>query len=491
MSGVATRVSPIPMGFLGMCLLTACASGIWGDTHDNLPPETHTVARHIHRVGDQRFVSQVAIQWWGDDPDGAVAGYEFSIDQVNWVYTKRQDSVFLVDLPEGLDTFDFAFFVRAIDNQGLADPSPAHVVYPVKNSPPVIAFSTALGSPTEPARQPKKSFPILQYRWEMDDPDGFDNIDYVEFFVNDTNAQGIRIDPAYQSLTLKAIDPESTGSAVRIYVGSTMLLLDGQLDGLRLDAMNKFYLRATDKVGAQSGFAASNAVYIKRKIGKVLLVNAYANAVADREEFYLSNLSSVGVSGYDTMRVNEVEGGYYTQLAADNATQSLIFSLFDVLIWFGEDASYTLTLAQRTTSGFIDNGGRMFVSVFFSAGIDPLSTYLEFTPIDSLIDPKGTVFFMDKNAIATPVLAGWPQLSAPKIITSPRPFYPAFAAQPLYTAQLKTAAGDWTGGATIMAKTQVGGQTRFVISSIELHRLDGGGNMRELFQKLFKEEFGL
>ncbi|MBI3141485.1 MAG: hypothetical protein HYZ16_01515 [Bacteroidetes bacterium] len=474
-----------------MYLLTACTSGMVGESHDNLPPETYTVAKHINRVGDQRFVSQVSIQWWGDDPDGAVSGYEFSIDQVNWTYTKKQDSVFLVNLPEGLDTFDFAIYIRAIDNYGLADPSPAHVVYPVKNSPPHIAFSAVLGSPTEPARQPRKSFPIIQYRWEVDDPDGYDNIDYVEFFINDTTAKGMRIGSDYQSLTLEAIRPEEATSPVRIYVGSTMVLLDGQLDGLRLDAMNKFYLRATDKVGAQSGFAVSKAVYVKRKVGNVLLVNAYANSISERELFYLSHLQAVGIAGIDTMRVNEVEGGYYTQLAADNATQSLIFSLFDVLVWFGEDAGYTLTLAQRTTPGFIAQGGRMFVSVFFSSGIDPLSTYLEFTPIDSLVDPKGGVFFMDKNAAASPSLAGWPTISSSKIITSPRPFYPSFGAQALYAAQLKTPAGEWVGESTIMAKTEAGGHTRFVISSIELHRLDGNGNMMELFQKIFKEEFGL
>jgi len=162
--------------------------------------------------------------------------------------------------------------------------------------------------------------------------------------------------------------------------------------------------------------------------------------------------------------------------------------MFKVLVWFGEDASYTLTLAQRTTGDFIDNGGKMFVSVFFSAGIDPLSNYLDFTPIDSLVEPLGGVFFMDKKAEAVPTDPSWPILTAPKIITSTRSFYPGFGVKPLYNAQLKTSAGDWNGPATTMAKKEVDGKAQFIISSLELYRLSGSDNMPELFQKIFIEE---
>ncbi len=133
----------------------------------------------------------------------------------------------------------------------------------------------------------------------------------------------------------------------------------------------------------------------------------------------------------------------------------------------------------------------MFVSVFFSAGIDPLSTYLDFTPIDSLVEPKGGVFFMDKNAVAIPDNSDWPTLVAPRIITSTRPFYPGFGVRSLYEAQLKTPAGDWTGPSTIMAAKEQNGETQFIISSLELYRLDGGGNMPDLFSRVFKDELGL
>lgn len=483
----------IPLVLLAMAwIFTGCGDGISGNENENLPPETSSVVKTINRVGAQRFVSQIEIKWWGDDPDGFVSGYEFSTDKgQTWSFTQRQDSTFLVELPEGADTFDFEFQVRAVDNFKLIDPSPAVIVFPVKNSAPQISFDIPIGTSTNPGRWPKKTFPIMQYKWVVNDPDGFENLDYVEFFVNDTTAEGIIISKDYSSLIIEAENPEATESTCKILLGSTLQELSDKAEGLKLNNYNVFYLRATDKVGAKSDFARTDSIFVKQKVSNALLVNAYNSQIEVRENFFTENLLAAGISNFDTIRVNEVEGEYYTQLAADNVTQTKIFALFDVLIWFGEDAAYTLTLAQRTTGDFIDQGGKMFSSVFFSAGIDPLSTYLEFTPIDSLVDPGGSVFFMDKKAQSIPVNTDWPTLVAPRIITSTRPFYPGFGVLPLYNAQLKTPAGDWTGPATIMAKKEVNGQTQFIISSLELYRLSGGDNMPELFTKIFKDELGL
>mgnify|MGYP006902762579 CR=1 FL=1 len=471
--------------------MSSCENGIIGDKSENLPPETYTVVNKIERAGEDRFVSQIEVRWWGDDPDGIVKGFEFSTDLESWNYTERQDSVFQVKLPEGSDTFDFDFYVRAIDNEGAWDETPAHLIYPVKNSAPEVSFDIPVGTPTNPGRWPKKTFPIIQLRWLLSDPDGDDNIDYLEFYVNDTTQDGITISKDFKSLTLKAIDPEADVSDCEILLGTVLQPHNEKMEGLRLNALNKFYIRAVDKVGATSQFVASQDIYVKKKVSDVLLVNAYGSSIENREGFYTENFLLAGIESYDTIRVNEVDGEYYTQLAVDNVTQSMIFAMFDVLVWFGEDAPYTLTLAQRTTGDFLDNGGRMFVSVFFSAGIDPLSNYLDFTPIDSLVNPGGGVFFMDNGAEAVPVLNGWPVLRSTKILTSTRPFYPGFEVKPLYDARLKTAGGDWNGASTIMAKKESGGKTQFIISSVELYRLSGNKNMTELFSKIFIDELGL
>lgn len=472
-------------------LLAGCGKGILGDEDENLPPETYTIVKSIQRAGDGRFVSQIEVQWWGDDPDGVVSGFELSSDQVNWTYTTRQDSTFLVQLPEGADTFDFDFYVRAIDKSGKTDPTPAYLVYPVKNSAPEVAFDIPVGTPTNPGRWPDKTFSILQLQWLLSDPDGESNIDYLEFYINDTTGTGIQISKDYRSLTIEAIDPEADQSDCRVLLGAVLEPHEETIGTLALNAHNRFYIRATDRVGAKSNFVASKPIFVKKKVSNVLLVNAYKSSLESREQFYTENLLAAGITSFDTIRVNEVNGEFYTQLSVDNVTQSRIFAMFDVLVWFGEDAPYTLTLAQRTTGDFLDNGGRMFASVFFSAGIDPLSNYLEFTPIDSLVNPGGGVFFMDNGAAATASQDGWPELSSTRILTSTRPFYPAFDVKPLYSAALKTASGDWQGPSVIMAKKEVAGQTQFIISSVELYRLGGNNNMDELFEKVFKEELGL
>lgn len=473
-------------------LLISCERGFEGEETANKAPETDMVVDTIIRSGDNRFVSQVLIQWWGSDPDGFVSGFEYSTDGSNWEFTERQDSVFFVQLPEGKDTFDFNFRVRAIDNEGLQDPTPASLVYPVRNSAPTINFVKQEGASGNPARNPRKTFPILLLQWKASDRDGQQNIDYFEFVLNDTTASPVRIAADYSSLTLEALNPGSDTSSCRLLLGTTLSPHEELARGLKLNALNTFYIRAVDKVGASSWYNSSRSIYVKKVVSKVLLVNAYQRNVSLREDFFIENLKAIGIDDFDTIRVNEVVDNTFTQLAADNPTQSRIFAMFDVLIWFGSDAAYTLTLAQRTTGDFLDNGGKLFASVFFSTSVDEQSSYLDYTPIDSLVEPSGGVFFMDKDAEATATLDGWPDLKSDKIITSTRPFVEKFAAEPLYDATLRTVNGPWNGKSTIMAKRENNmGETDFIISSIELYRLNGNGNMPLLFEKIFKEELGL
>ena len=63
---------------LPVIALSACRTGFDGNLLDNQAPDTHTVADTIIRFGDDRLESEVVVRWWGDDPDGVVAGYEFT-----------------------------------------------------------------------------------------------------------------------------------------------------------------------------------------------------------------------------------------------------------------------------------------------------------------------------------------------------------------------------------------------------------------------------
>jgi hypothetical protein len=232
-----------------------------------------------------------------------------------------------------------------------------------------------------------------------------------------------------------------------------------------------------------------------------LLVNAYSSgqSLITRENEYNNWLNQCGINSFDITRVNEVSNNNYTELAPDNYTQSRIFELFDVIIWFGKNISYSMSLAQRTTDGFFALGGKMFMAVEISSDIDPQTGYLGFTPIDSLISlpPGVNGFRINKGSGINPVSSGWPVLKSDtnSILPSARPFYENIHSLPLYDAEIikSTSLGQapWTGKSTIIAKKTDLGQTIFVISSIEMHYLNGNNNIDQLFYKIFKEEFGI
>ena len=76
-------------------------------------------------------------------------------------------------IPPGSDTADITLHVRAIDNYGDRDPSPALLVFPLKNAPPVAevdAESQSLGT----------ALGVLTYRWTATDPDGNETISGAE-----------------------------------------------------------------------------------------------------------------------------------------------------------------------------------------------------------------------------------------------------------------------------------------------------------------------
>ena len=93
----------------------ACKKDFEGELKTNKAPETYTVADTIFREGENRFPSSLEVKWWGEDPDGYISGYEISGDGINWIFTKRQDTTFIVEIPAGKDTFDFKISTDSLD----------------------------------------------------------------------------------------------------------------------------------------------------------------------------------------------------------------------------------------------------------------------------------------------------------------------------------------------------------------------------------------
>ncbi len=482
--------------FVLSVMVSACKKSlITGPVNQNLPPETHTVIDTIIRLGADRLTSSVSIQWWGDDSDGFVAGFEYTFDDLSassvfWNPIASNDSTFLLSPPPGMDTIDFRFSVRAIDNKGLADPSPASVSYPVKNSPPSISFIPGANSPV-------RSFPILRFNWLGADPDGFENLDYYELAWNDSNQATFKLPVSINGAIFSASDPMSDTSSILLYFNNNTQPEQTLMHGMQMNDTNRLFIRVVDRSKAISNWVASPKVYLKKINSNILLVNAYTSGTQAIEQFYADGLINQGIQVFDTLQIFEQQAGEYTQLSADIPTQTLIFNSFKTIIWFGNSAANSLSLAQKTTDNFFTNGGKMMMAVYVSSNFDEQSQFLDFTPINSLVDPVDTTLILNNNALVTPGQSGWPILKSSGIVGIVKPIELAVGVSSLYTADLlgrdeaTNNLNPWGGLSTVMAMRQSGGNTNFIMSTLELQGLNANNNIDSLFHQILIQEFGL
>ncbi len=469
-----------------------------GNLKNNLTPETHTVVDTIIRIGADRMNAQVELKWWGDDADGFIKGYEFSFDSVitsstHWVFTSNQDSTFILTIPPGKDTIDFTFWVRAIDNLGSPDPTPAHLGLPIKNSPPSVQFISATNNPVI-------SFPVVRFYWKGTDPDGDENLSRYEICWNDTAQTPYSIDVIASSATFIASTFSTTSPSSNVYLNNDLTAQPFLMSGMILNDTNLLYIRAVDKAEAKSAFISSYKIFIKKPHSSNLVVEAYTSPAqsASALTFYSQNLTASGVADFDTLNLFQQQGGVYTQLAPDNITQSRIFSLFNHIVWFSNDASKSLSLGQRTLDNFFNANGKLFMAVYVSSTFDEQSTFLDFTPVQSLVAYSDTALILQDTSSVFSQQSGYPDLKSSVIISNVKPFNLITGSTPIYNANLigkKISTNflfPWSGASTVMAsKTNQSGQINFIFSSLELQKLNGLSNAAQLFQKLFVTELGM
>ena len=124
---------------IGSVCLISCSDPITGDV-GSLPPETYLSLFPDSIISPGSTLRKIS--WWGDSPQGFIAGYYFSFDSTKpvsqWSFTTKSDSTFLLQM-NGNDT-TFRFYVAAVDDKGLIDPTPASNLYPTLNSVPSMDF---------------------------------------------------------------------------------------------------------------------------------------------------------------------------------------------------------------------------------------------------------------------------------------------------------------------------------------------------------------
>ena len=464
-------------------LLLGLVSCDKGKLLDNLPPDTRISVSEINLIGEDRLRSEVTLHWFGTDKDGWVVGYELSNDGANWEYVTVQDSTFNFELPSGADTTDIDFYVRAIDNDGDVDESPAYLSVPIKNSSPVAIFDTI-------QTLPDTGYIVVTAFLDVNDLDGIDNLDSV--FLRLNNGPWYPLSPDVNTVTLVPSDPAANGSiSSNIYTGAAADLLPNQIPGLQLNGDNTFYLKARDIAGAESEIDTSTVVFIKNKTSDLLLIGGHSGGSSPTPlEVFTTALSTTSPNfDHIDLRIN---GGINIPTLW-TPTFSFFINFYEQIFWYGDASEEGLNVlegAAGAIQSYLSQDGKILINTSFPSTFDNESVVQEFTPVDSLSSSIGSVRLpTDSLVMPEPAFSNYDSLEASVFVGRATPFYVKSSAEVMFTAQLFTS--NWVGPNTVAARTTNGdGNTNLVFISIELHQLNGRpAALENFFNQVLQNEF--
>ncbi|MEZ4772468.1 MAG: hypothetical protein R3D00_04735 [Bacteroidia bacterium] len=446
-------------------LLFACDPG---EKLENLSPETSIFVESINVSGDQRLNSVVRLHWSGEDQDGYVKGYEFSINNSDWFFTVRTDSVFRFDINFGSDTNNIVFAVRAIDNLDLTDPTPAELVIPIKNTTPVAVFDTLNAIPDT-------VFSVWSVLWSVEDLDGAETLDSIFIRINQGEWYGIDRRESFATFIPDA--PEQDGSqAAHYFSGQKQSILPFPVEGLQVGASNRMYIRVRDIAGAFSAIDSTRPFFVREKKSDLLVIDDHTDPNADNTYFPL--LAQL-YPGYDYLSIRDNIPPFW------DPTFGFMLGLYDKVFWYSDGTQLSafgqqmlIEVAANQVQLYLNQGGKIFFTARFPGSFtDPetanISPIFSFSPMDSLSTSSGQAR-IPIDSVVYPT-ANFSSVIDPLIcstfITGADPFYPKDPANSLLTANMVTT-GGWTGPNVIAAKTTyTNGKTNQVFVSVELHKL--------------------
>jgi len=474
-----------------------CKKGFEGNLNTHPNPETFMAVNKIERSGVNRLTTKVDAYWWGTSQNGFVVGFEVSIDSMKtWTFTTRTDSSLLLIIPSGSDTADIEVFVRAIDNLGKKDLSPASLAYPVRNSAPRVTITNIAGKKTT------KSFPAFRFFWTASDADGLQDINGFDVFLNDTNLTPFALGSNVYDITIMA--DASFSDSCMVFPSNKIKALDGKIKGIKYNAWNYFYIRAFDRAGLRSAFVV-DSIFIKKPVAKVLFINAYLTSRNAPQNFIATRTVSF-MPIFDTLYLNNRDAQQNSfEQSPDALTQARVFSFFNKIIWISDEGATaaTLSLAQLSTVDFFENGGRMFMMCNFGSDFPNELESFGFTPIQKLVtDSSGLAIRMNVNDEMIPFDNAWPTLKCNTIISSARPFFTQTTSSgtssydSTYKAKLITLGSGgvkvFNGQSNVVGKriSLKFNRTALVFMSLPIQNLNGNSNGNLFLQKVLKDELG-
>jgi hypothetical protein len=478
------------MKFLKILFTTVIIIALAGCKKDSpiapAAPDTQLYVSKINLTGKDRLPSVVEMHWTGTDESGFVTGYELSFDQVNWIPTTKTDSTFHFSLESGTLTKDIQLFVRAIDNHGLKDPTPAHVTIPIQNSAPTVSLNSSTFAKDT-------AYALFSFEWTAHDKDGDATIDSV--FVKVNNGSWYYISASSSFATIIPDNVKGSGKMQgSVYKDLAATKLNNKIDGLVLNGTNRLYIKVRDIADAFSDIDSSSTFYLKGQKNDLLVINA-SGVTPNPSEVFIPALNAIGVE-YDYVDFFRDNQKYLP--AYWNPTFTKYISLYNkVFIYTDEqtlpNGKLVLEAASASLATYLNNGGKLLVSSYFPSSQANTTTVRDFSPVDSFATNKASAqarISTDSALIPDPTYAqGYKPLKISSFIVGASPFYPKDA-QVMYRAQLSKV-GGWHGPNVVIARTlNAQGHTNEVFSSVDLSSADADDNaLKDFFSKVLLNEF--
>lgn len=488
-----------------LVVFNGCEDGISGEEFENQPPTTNLTVNEINLPEGQRLSSRVNISWWGNDPDGFIAGFEIAINDTSedaFTFTTATDSIFILPIESGQSTDDVLFKVRAVDNDSLRDPVGASLVFPIVNTPPTVEFNFA-------ELPPDTTFTFASLGWTVDDPDGLVSLDRTEISFNDSTDQAnwqeipLPDDEEEEGRIFVTIDinNDATDNAEgAVFLGRGFLSTNLTVDNILLDQENTVYIRTIDQSGAVSELD-SHTWFIRRQTSKVLYLNDHdGNDALEAQAFHLQQLAANGITP-DVLDISDGQatGGDKVRLsegfpAVIDPTLRKMLDKWDHIYWVSNNLDRNITFAENILTEFINNGGSIFINIPTRTGFNPSDPLFNFIPVGDIARleglernfriPNGEEVFSDDST--------FPALRATQTISGIAPIDAIAGSDNLYEADFKA---QLTTGFVVEYDDFEGVAVRssegnLIYFAVDLLQLNGNNNMADFIRRVVIEELG-
>lgn len=454
-------------------------------------PETQLFLDRIQVPDSLRLSTVVELHWTGFVRNAYITGFEVSTNGgASWGFTPYSDSTFVFTVPAGNQIANIEVYVRAMDNYGRKDPSPAYLSVPVKNTPPVLTLSDTI---------PDTALTVLTCSWQLSDPDGESTLDSVEIQMN--GGTPVSLPPGTTLITLVPVNPDVAGASdMKIYRGTNGMLYPFLLPGAMLDGTNQLSIRVKDKSGAFSPAITTSPFYLKKKNADLLVLDAYPADPAARA-LYASAFGTV-YPNYDFISLLDNNRKYQPKYW--NLAFKELISLYDKVIWYSNRNAYNtegqpesgllLETACQPFQQYLNQGGKLLVlstlpvldTSYNFVVTSPVFTLL---PIDTLSTSNGQARLQTDSLVVPASGSGYPVLRPSQFMTGLSPFAPKPSAEVIYSAQITPSLG-WVGPSVCAARSRGNnGKTQLVYFSLEMHLLNANGTVPDFFQQVLNTEF--